>query len=466
MTHISALENQMETKSLSRQRDFSYYINPYTNLKANEASGPLVIERGDGVFVYDEDGKEYLEGMSGLWCVSLGFSESRLIQAAEQQMKTLPYYHSFTGKVPAVTLELSERLVEMAPKPMSKVLYANSGSESNDTAVKVAWYYQNALGRPDKKKIISRLRGYHGVTITSGSLTGMDYAHKGFDLPRPHVIHAEAPHYFREALPGESEEAFTGRLADSLEHLILKENPDTIAAMIAEPVQGAGGVIIPPEKYFQAIQPILRKYQILLIADEVICGFGRTGEMFGSTHFDIEPDMMVVAKQLSSGYQPISGLLISDAVYQVMREQSAGYGMFGHGYTYSGHPVPAAVALETLKIYEERNLVQRVSDLAPRFSKAFRELEEHPMIGTSRSLGLIGALELVRDKKKKEFFDPSQKIGAHLVAQAQQHGLILRTLPGDIIACCPPLIISESEMDEMFSRFKKAIDETANHFLN
>lgn len=308
--------------------------------------------------------------MSGLWCVSLGFSESRLIRAAEQQMKTLPYYHSFTGKVPAVTLELSERLVEMAPKPMSKVLYANSGSESNDTAVKVAWYYQNALGRPDKKKIISRQRGYHGVTITSGSLTGMDYAHKGFDLPRPHVIHAEAPHYFREALPGESEEAFTGRLADSLEHLILKENPDTIAAMIAEPVQGAGGVIIPPEKYFQAIQPILRKYQILLIADEVICGFGRTGKMFGSTHFDIEPDMMVVAKQLSSGYQPISGLLISDAVYQVMREQSAGYGMFGHGYTYSGHPVPAAVALETLKIYEERNLVQRVRDLAPRFSKA------------------------------------------------------------------------------------------------
>ena len=203
-----------------------------------------------------------------------------------------------------------------------------------------------------------------------------------------------------------------------------------------------------------------------MIADEVICGFGRTGEMFGSSHFDIEPDMMVVAKQLSSGYQPISGLLISDSVYQVMREQSAGYGMFGHGYTYSGHPVPAAVALETLKIYEERNLVPRVRDLAPRFSRAFRELEEHPMIGTSRSLGLIGAVELVRDKKKKEFFDPSQKIGAHLVAQAQQHGLILRTLPGDIIACCPPLIISESEMDEMFSRFKKAIDDTADHFLN
>lgn len=463
MTHISALENQMETKSLSRQRDFSFYINSFTNLKANETSGPLVIERGDGVFVYDEDGKEYLEGMSGLWCVSLGFSESRLIRTAEQQMKTLPYYHSFTGKVPAVTLELSERLVEKAPKPMSKLLYANSGSESKDTAVKVAWNYQNALGRRDKKNIISRLRGYHGVTITSGSLTGMDYAHKGFDLPRPHVIHPEAPHC---ALLGVSEEAYTGRLADSMEHLILEENPYTIAAMIAEPVQGAGGVIIPPEKYFHAIQPILRKYQILLIADEVICGFGRTGETFGSTHFDIEPDMMVVAKQLSSGYQPISGLLISDVVYHVMREQSAGYGMFGHGYTYSGHPVPAAVALETLIIYEERKLVPRVLVLAPRFSKAFQELEEHPMIGTSRSLGLIGAVELVRDKKKKEFFDLSQKIGAHLVAQAQQHGLILRTLPGDIIAFCPPLIISESEMDEMFSRIKKAIDDTANHFLN
>jgi len=454
----------METESLSRQRDYRYYINPYTNLKANETSGPLVIERGQGVFVYDENGKEYLEGMSGLWCVSLGFSEERLVQAAERQMKILPYYHSFTGKVPAVTLELSERLVEMAPKPMSKVLYANSGSESNDTAVKVAWYYQNALGRPNKKKIISRLRGYHGVTITTGSLTGMDYAHKGFDLPRPNVLHTDAPHFFREGLPSETENEFCGRLADSLEHLILKEKPDTIAAMIAEPIQGAGGVIIPPKQYFRTIQPILRKYQILLIADEVICGFGRTGEMFGSKHFGIEPDMMVVAKQLSSGYQPISALLISDAVYQVIREQSAGFGMFGHGYTYSGHPVPAAVALETLKIYEERNLVERVRELAPRFAKALQSVSSHPLIGTSRSLGLIGAVELVRNKTQKEFFDPSFKVGAHLVARAQEHGLILRVLPGDIIAFCPPLIISESEMDEMFLRFEKALEDTTNHF--
>ncbi len=456
--------NESQHESISTVRDRKYYLNPYTNLKSNETSGSLVIKRGKGVYVYDEQGKEYLEGMSGLWCVSLGFSEDRLINSIERQLRELPYYHSFTGKAPATTLELAERLVEMAPEPMSKVLFANSGSESNDTAVKIAWYYQNALGRPEKKKIISRDRAYHGVTIISGSLTGLDYAHKGFDLPKPVALHAECPHYYKYSMHGESEEEFVGRLTDSLERLILRENPDTIAAFIAEPIQGAGGVIIPPFSYFKAIQPVLKKYQILMIADEVICGFGRTGNLFGSETFEIDPDMMVVAKQLSSGYLPISGLLVSDAIYQTVREQSAKFGMFGHGYTYTGHPVPAAVALETLKIYEERNIVSRVRELAPKFASGLHRFADHPLIGNTRSCGLIGAVELVRDKTGRTAFEPSLKVGAYLVQRAQEHGLILRVLPGDIIAVCPPLIVTEEELELLFERLGDAINDTADVF--
>ena len=445
----------------SLERDRRYYLNPFTNLIAKERQEHLVIARGKGVHVYDESGQEYLEGMSGLWCVSLGWSEPRLVEAARRQMEELPYYHSFTGKLPKVTVELAERLMNLAPEPLGKVVFANSGSESNDTAVKVAWYYNNQRGLPEKKKIISRQRGYHGVTVISGSMTGLAYAQNGFDLPAARFLHTDCPHAYRQALPGESDDAFSARLAQNLDTLIEQEGPETVAAFIAEPIQGAGGVIVPPETYFQHIQPVLKKHDVLLIADEVICGFGRTGQMFGSQTYEIAPDMMVVAKQLSSGYQPISGLLISDEVYDVLRDASGTLGLFGHGYTYSGHPTAAAVALETLKIYEERNLVGRVQELEPVLQNGIRAFADHPLVGEVRGRGLIGAIELVKDKATKESYDPAQKVAAMLVAHAQKHGLILRALPGDAVAFCPPLIIEAAQIEEILQRFELALADTA-----
>jgi 4-aminobutyrate--pyruvate transaminase len=396
-----------------------------------------------------------------LWCASLGFSEKRLAEAAYKQMLELPFYHSFGGKVPAISTELAERLVGIAPAGLGRVLFANSGSEANDTAIKLAWYVNNARGRPRKKKIIARHRAYHGVTIASASLTGLAFAHTDFDLPIARVLHTEAPSYYRGAHAGESEEAFAERIADKLEEMILQEDPDTVAAFFAEPVMGAGGVIVPPATYFERIQPILRKYDVLFVVDEVICGFGRTGNMFGTQTFDLKPDIVTVAKALSAGYLPISANLVSNAVYDVLLTQSDKLGIFGHGYTYSSHPVPAAVALETLKIYEERDILTHVRRVAPRMQAGVRSRADHPLIGDARGIGLIGAVELVRDKATKQSFDPKIGVGAYLVRRAQHHGVILRNMPGDIVAFCPPLIVSEREIDEMFAGFGKALDDTA-----
>jgi 4-aminobutyrate--pyruvate transaminase len=425
-----------------------------------QKEGPLVITRGEGVYVYDDEGRRYLEGMSGLWCASLGFSERRLAEAAYRQMCELPFYHSFAGKVPAIATELAERLVRMAPAGMGKVLFANSGSEANDTAIKLAWYVNNALGRAQKKKIISRQRAYHGVTVATASLTGLAFAHDDFDLPIARILHTDCPHYYRGAQPGESEEAFAVRLADSLERLILREGPDTVAAFFAEPVMGAGGVIVPPATYFERIQALLKKYEILFVVDEVICGFGRTGNMFGAQTFDLKPDIMTLAKALSAGYQPISASLVTNELYDILLGQSDKLGIFGHGYTYSSHPVPAAVALETLKIYEERDIVAQVRRVGPRMQAGIRSYADHPLIGEARGIGLIGAVELVRDKATKQSFDPKAGIAAYLVRRAQHHGAILRNMPGDIVAFSPPLIISESEIDEMMACFGRALDDT------
>ncbi|MBQ31860.1 MAG: aspartate aminotransferase family protein [Deltaproteobacteria bacterium] len=454
----------MDSGLSSREREQQYYLNPFTNLPQRETNPSLVVKRGKGVYVYDEDGREYLEGLSGLWCCSLGFSEERLAKVAYQQMRDLPYYHSFTGKIPAVTVELAERLVDLAPASLSRVIFANSGSESNDTAVKIVWYYNNALGRPEKKKIIARQRGYHGVTVVAGSLTGLSYAQDGFDLPVDRFRHTDCPHHYRHANPGESEEDFATRMAENLDKLITTEGPETIAAFIAEPIQGAGGVIVPPATYFDKIQSVLKKHEVLMIADEVICGFGRTGNMFGSQTYNITPDLMTVAKQLSAAYLPISGLLVSEQVFDALSEQSGKLGQFGHGYTYSGHPVPAAVALETLKIYEEREIVARVQELHPRLKAGLAELGNHPLVGHHRCVGLIGGLEIVEDKASKQSFEASKKVAAFIAKRAQEHGLIVRPLPGDIVACCPPLIISEAEIDQFMERLGKAFDDAAQHF--
>ena len=450
----------MSLTTLAARRDISFHLHPSTNLRQVQTEGPLVIARGDGVYVYDDEGRRYLEGMAGLWCASLGFSERRLADAAFRQMCELPFYHSFGGKVPGISTELAERLVKMAPAGMGKVLFANSGSEANDTAVKLAWYINNALGRPQKKKIISRQRAYHGVTIASGSLTGLAFAHNDFDLPIAGFLHTDCPHYYRGAQAGESEEAFAARLAGNLEQLILREGPDTVAAFFAEPVMGAGGVITPPATYFERVQAILRKYDVLFVADEVICGFGRTGSMFGSQTYDLSPDIMTLAKALSSGYVPISANLISNRLYDILLAQSDKLGIFGHGYTYSSHPVPAAVALETLKIYDERDIVGQVRRVGPRMQAGIRSFADHPLIGDARGIGLIGAVEIVRDKSTKQSFDAKASVAAYLVRRAQHHGAILRNMPGDIVAFSPPLIISDAEIDEMMACFGKALDDT------
>ena len=444
----------------SAEQEKKYFINPYTNLKDIRKYGSLIIEKGRGIYVYDENNNKYIEGLAGLWCVALGFNNKRLIKAANKQLNLLPNYHSFTGKVPLTTLKLSEELVKISPKSLTKVLYANSGSESNDTAIKMAWYYQNALGRTKKKKIISRYRGYHGVTIMSGSLTGMEYAHKGFDMPRDFVVHTDSPHYYKDSLSQESSREFVNRLLKNLENLIIKEGADNIAAMILEPIQGAGGVIIPPDNYLKGVQKLLKKNAILLIVDEVICGFGRTGNMFGCDTFQIKPDMMVIAKGLSSGYVPISALLINEEIYETISDFSSINNVFGHGYTYSGHPVAAAVALETIKIFKDENIIGHVKEISEKFNTKIEQLNVHSIIGNARSIGLIGAIELVQNKKNKTYFDPKIGIGSRIVKNAQKNGLIVRALQGDIVALCPPLIINSKEVDILFNKFNKSIKDT------
>jgi 4-aminobutyrate---pyruvate transaminase len=448
------------TTGTMRSRDVAYQLHPFTNLRKHESEGPLVITGGKGIHVYDESGREYIEAVAGLWCTSLGFGEERLVEAITRQMRRLPYYHLFGSKANDVSIELAERLIGLLPVRMSKVFFANSGSEANDGAVKLVWYYNNALGRPRKKKIVSRLRAYHGTTIVAASLTGLHQAHRDFDLPIAQVRHADCPYYYREAKPGESEEGYASRLTESLEQQILREDPDTVAAFIAEPVIGAGGVLVPPRTYFEKIQRVLEKYDVLLIADEVICGFGRTGRMFGTETFDLKPDIMVMAKALSSAYLPISAMAISEEIYQALLRQSDKLGQFSHGYTSSGHPAACAVALEALRIYEERDIVGHVQRVAPRLQEGLRRFSSHPLVGDVRGVGLIAGVELVRDKISKAMFDPPGSAGVLFVAKAQEHGLIIRTLQ-DTIALSPPLIITEGEIDELLGRFGRALEDTA-----
>jgi 4-aminobutyrate--pyruvate transaminase len=442
------------------QRDIAHHLHSYTQLRQFEREGPLVIVRGDGVHVIDEQGKRYIEGMAGLWCASLGFSESRLADAAARQMKVLPYYHTFSGKVPGPVTDLVAAMAHWSPIPNARVLFANSGSESNDTAFKLVRYYNNARGRPDKKKIIARVKGYHGVTAAAASMSGIPMMHQHFDLPLPGIVRVGCPHHYQFAQAGESEGAFVERLARELEETIEREGPDTIAAFIAEPVQGAGGVVIPPPGYYERVQEILRRHDILFIADEVITGFGRLGAAFGSQVFDLKPDLITVAKQLTSAYIPMSALYVSDAIYQVVADASASVGSFGHGYTYSGHPTACAVALETLRIYESDDIVGHVQRVAPRLKHGLQRFEGHPIVGHVRSLGLIGAIELAEDPKQRKPFDPARGVGPYFIKRAQVHGLITRSLTGDIIAFSPPLIITEAEIDAMLDRAERALADT------
>jgi 4-aminobutyrate--pyruvate transaminase len=387
-------ENTRLEGNSSSSRDIAYHFHSYTHPETLATDGPHIINKGDGIYVFDENGKKYIEGMSGLWCTSLGFSEEELIKTITEQLKKLPFYHSFAGKTADPAIDLAENLISNAPVPISKVFFANSGSEANDTAIKMIWYYNAAKGKPEKRKIISRKRGYHGVTLAAASMTALPYAQDGFSLPLDFVLHTMTPDFFNGSIGEESEEQFSSRCAIELDTLIIEEGPENIAAFFAEPVMGAGGVILPPEKYFQKIQEVLNKYDILMVADEVICGFGRTGNMWGSETFDIKPDIITAAKALSSAYLPISAVLLSDKVYKPIESYANKLGIFGHGYTYSAHPVCAAVALRTQQLMVERNILENVNNVAIDFSKRISELEEkYWFIGNSRSVGLIGGRE-------------------------------------------------------------------------
>jgi 4-aminobutyrate--pyruvate transaminase len=435
-------------------------IHPYTNQATLRETGPLVLERGKGVYVYDTEGKAYLEGMAGLWCTALGYGNEELVEAAAAQMRKLPFAHLFTAKSHDPAIELAEKLKEIAPVPISKVFFCNSGSEANDSQMKLVWYMNNALGRPDKKKIISRVKAYHGVTIASASLTGLPNNHIDFDLPIARVLHTACPHYYRFGKDGESEEDFATRLAGELEELILREGPETVAAFIAEPVMGAGGVIVPPKTYFSKIMAVCAKYDVFMIDDEVICGFGRLGPMFGCTALGYKPHSISVAKALSSAYLPIAGVMIPEDMYQALLIESRKIGTFGHGFTYSGHPVAAAVAIKTLEIYQRDRIIETANTRMPQFQKRLRGLSDHPLVAEARGMGMVGAIELAAGKRAKQPFDPKKGVGAQVVRHAEAEGLIVRFIAGDVISICPPMIIQPAEIDELFDRLTRALDKT------
>lgn len=441
-------------------RDLAYAFHPYTNARAHEERGPIIMERGKGVYVYDDQGKAYLEALAGLWSVAIGYGEERLVTAAAEQMRKLPYYHSFAHKANGPSIDLAEKLVAMTPERLARVFFANSGSEANDTVIKLVWYYNNAIGRPEKKKIVARIRGYHGITIASGSLTGLPWNHRDFDLPIDNIRHTACPHHYRFANDGESEEEFATRLAEEFEQLVLEEGPETVAAFIGEPVMGAGGVIVPPKTYWQKMQAVCRKYDILVIADEVITGFGRTGTPFACERFGIDPDILVLSKQITSSYMPMSAVLFSDAFYQPIADNTAKIGTFGHGFTASGHPVAAAVALENLAIIEERDLFGHAARVGEYFQAELRSaFEDHELVGEIRGVGLIAAVELVADRATKRSFDPLGKLGNYFFDQGHERGIIIRNVQ-DSVAICPPLVITEAEVDELIKRFGQTLEDT------
>ncbi len=452
------LHNQFPPDSLEA-KDLAHLLHPSTNLKLHHEVGPTVHARAKGVYLWDNRGNQYLEGLAGLWCTALGYGEEELVRVAAEQMRKLSYSQLFAGRTNEPSILLAERLKSMVPFPAGRVFFGLSGSDANDTQIKLMWYYHNAIGKPEKKKIISRRRGYHGVTVAAGSLTGLPAFHKNFDLPIPGILHTDCPYYYREAKGAESEQDFVDRLVSDLEDLILAEGPETIAAFIAEPIQGAGGVIVPPPGYFKKVQQVLARHGIFFIDDEVICGFGRTGHPFGADTFGITPTTMSLAKSVSSAYLPLSAVLIPEFMYEPMIELSAQAGIFGHGFTYSGHPVCAAVALRTLELMEEREIFAHAAAMGEIFQERLMALAEHPLVGDARGAGLLGAVELVADKATRAAFEPGRAVGAHCQARCQAHGLILRAL-GDTVAICPPLIIDDAQIDELFNKLETALDET------
>ena len=441
-------------------RDVASLVHMQTNLRKHQRQGPHVIVRGEGCRVFDDSGHDYIDTVAGLWCASLGFGSERLAKVAYEQMRNLGYYHLYRHRSNEPAIALAETLLKLAPVPMARVVFQCSGSEANDTAVKLAWYYWNAVGEPQRSKIIARRMAYHGSTCAAVSLSGKPDMHAGFGLPFAPFKHTEFPHYYRCHEPGETEVEFSNRMAAALETLIQAEGPDTIAAFFAEPVMGAGGAVLPPRGYFEKVQAVLRKYDILFVADEVICGFARTGEMWGCQTFGIQPDMVTSAKALSAAMQPISAVLVSERIHAAMLAQSDKLGNFAHGYTYAGHPVAAAVALEVQKIYAEIDIVGRAKRLGAVLQAALGRLKAHPLVGDVQGVGLILGMELMRDGERRIPFDAALGVGARIDAAAKRHGLLIRVV-GDRLVFAPPLVIEAAEIEDVGERLKRALDDVA-----
>ncbi len=442
-------------------------FHPYTALAQHMQTGPKIITEGQGVYLKDVSGRQYIDALAGLWCVNIGYGRKEIAEAVKAQLEQLPYYHSFASMGTETPVLVADRVKQMVPGNMARVFFGCSGSDANDTQLKLVWYYNNLLGRPEKRKIISRKRAYHGVTVATASLTGLPLLHKAFNLPIENILHTETPHAYWCKPEGMSDAEFSRHLAGELEAMIEREGPETVAAFIAEPVMGAGGVIVPPENYFQEIQAVLRKYDVLMIADEVICGFGRTGKMFGSETFGIEPDMVSVAKGITSGYLPLSACLVGEKVWEVLVERSGDLGVFGHGYTYSAHPVSCAAAMANLDILEGENLVGNSATVGAYMQERLHAaFDDHPQVGEVRGVGLIAAVEFVQDKAAKTRFDPSHKVAVRIGAKCMDLGLITRALPNsDAVAFSPPLIITREEVDACVERLSQAVKEVQDELV-
>jgi len=438
--------------------DRQYLFHPSTDLRMVRDGQPLIWTRGEGIHVEDQHGKRYLEGMAGLWCTALGYGEKELAKAAAEQMETFCYGPLFAARANEPSIKLAAKLAEWVPIDGARFLFGCSGSDANDTQIKLARYYFNAIGKRHKKKILSRKSGYHGTTLATAALTGLAPFHAHFDVPGPDVVHLTEPHHFRQAHDGETEEDFATRLAEELEATIEREGADTIAAMIVEPLMGAGGLIIPPKTYYEKIQPILCEHGILLIDDEVVCAFGRTGNPFGCQTFGMQPATMTMAKALSSAYQPISAVAIPPFMYEEIERAAGEVGMFGHGLTYSGHPVAAAVALRTLELYEERGLMDHAASMGEIMQAKLAAFADHPLVGNVRGVGLIAGLEFIADKASGQRFDPADKIAFQVQNACLEAGLVIRALPGDTCAICPPLIIDEAGIDELVGKLAEGLD--------
>jgi len=443
-----------------QQKNNAHHFNPFSDNKALAEHGPRVVTHAEGVYIYDSEGNKFLDAMAGLWCVNIGYGRQEMAEIAAKQMNELPYYNLFFKSTTTPATELASKIASIAPAHMNRVFFTGSGSESNDTVFRMVRRYWDLQGKPTKKTFISRENAYHGSTVVGASLGGMDYMHKQGDLPIEGIEHIEQPYWFEKG--GDlTPEAFGIKAAQTLEAKIIALGEENVAAFIAEPFQGAGGVITPPESYWPEIKRILNKYDILLIVDEVIAGFGRTGEWFGSQFYDLKPDLMPIAKGLSSGYLPIGGVIVADHVSEVLIGKG---GDFNHGFTYSGHPVAAAVALKNIEILESEGIVDRVkNDISPYLQKRWQELASHPIVGEARGIGMVAAVELVRNKATRERIEPDCKAGTVCRDFSLDNGLIMRAC-GDTMIISPPLVITHEEVDELIEKAKKTLDQTAQHY--